>query len=189
MLILSGKELTADKLRQMLKEFEDNKTKTEVIRKALILTGIPKRLTKLRNKILKERIKVANPNIRVITRRKLLAQINSHRCELENLCSHPVIYQIQGYGGSRSEEFENAYPTRRYCLACGLFENAADFKCNIMVSNTGTVFSKLSSNDERIVLPEPFRQPRNYIDIWQPLEALLHPVELEIAKSLNLNTA
>jgi len=159
---------------------EEVNRKMEILRKALILAdGIPEEIKKLRDEIVDKKFKVTEEDIKVSQQKKLFEEIERLTDNLQKQCPHPVILETPGY----VSDPENAYPTQRRCLICSLTEAAKDFESTTRRKHAGTIFRTLDSKDNRLV--EPGHRFNLVLGLWQPLGAMLKPIEEEIVKVLN----
>jgi hypothetical protein len=172
------------------KDIQIEERKLEAIKKArTVLKGISGNHANLRKRLLKMIARSKNDNITIANKRKLETEVEDLKAQLKKECNHPFVYHKNGYQGSPSQDYENGYPSERYCIVCGLKERATDFAQNGLVDNVGSVFNTLKESEERIVEDEPFRphpECLGHIDIWIPLGAVMRPFEVIVARALNV---
>lgn len=172
----------------MERDLKKEQAKIEAIREATVLNeGIPRRVSVVRDALLKVMSQVKSKNI-TITKLEILETTKEElKEELQQKCNHPFVFHKEGYSGSSSDDFEDGYPSERYCVVCGLEERAKDF-CENGIDNTGSVFETLKSLEDRVIHREPYRphpNPFSRKDIWVTLGAALKPFEEEVARILN----
>ena len=169
-------------------QISDLVEKSEAIRKALILVkGVPSNISKKRGSLLYRILKERETDS-ISKKSKLRTEITILKGELQRTCPHPFVFHKDGFIGTPSKEYENGYPSERYCLVCSLEEKAKDFRQNGRVDMVGTVFETLKDSESRVICREPYRphpQCLSKMDIWMPLGAALRPMEEMIVKTLN----
>lgn len=161
------------------------------IREAVILNeGIPRKVSVVRDTLLKIINRSTRDDITIGRKIMLDKQIKDLKEEIKAVCNHPFVFHREGCFGTRSFDYEDGYPSERYCVVCGLEERAKDFrqKQTIRVGNVGSVFEVLNNSEDRVVHGEPYRPyPNNFskLEIWVPLGVALKPFEESVAKALN----
>ena len=163
--------------------------KIVAIREALILNkGIPNDVCQLRKKLLLKMHKVRSEDITIAQQKCLHSEIVQLTAELQKKCPHSFVFHKVGYIGSPSEDYENGYPSERYCVVCGLEEKAIDYLQNGILNKIGSIFETLKDAEDRIVHREPYSphpQCLSKINIWTPLVVILKPFEDSVARTLN----
>lgn len=171
------------------KEIARIQQEIEAVRRGMLLTQVlPKKLTDLRETIIQRVSEVKSQDITVGMKAKLELNIPVITLVLQEMCPHPFVFHKGGYQGSPSNDYDDGYPTERYCVVCGFVEKASDFRRNGLSDRLGSVFNTLKDDDNRIIQHEPYRphpQCLGRVDIWQPLGAALHPFEEWVCKNLN----
>ena len=161
--------------------------KSEAIKEARIINkGVPKKVSHVRSILLKKMEQSKKESITIAKKKELDADIERLKKEIGEICSHPLVFYKDGYGGSLSRDYENGYPAKRYCVVCGLSEEAKDFRQNGRADLLGSVFETMKDSEERIVHREPYH-PENLsrVNIWIPLGAVLKPFEESVTRTLN----
>lgn len=191
---LHAKRLSINKLNKHAEELEDaverGERKLETIRVALILNkGIPKSIAKLRENIIAKVARAQRKDITIHTKEMLEKVIPLLKTELQKTCTHPFVYNRPGYEGSHLNDREDSYPGLRYCLVCGLSENSyGSRETGVLGLSKEYLFKMLIHAPDRVIESEPFQahsSNRKEINIWVPLEAVLHPLEERVANILN----
>lgn len=171
------------------KEIARIQNKIEAARRGVLLTqSLPKDVIDFRKTIIQRISEVKSQDITVGMKAKLELNIPVITLALQGMCSHPFVFHKAGYQGSPSNDYDDGYPTERYCVVCGFVEKASDFRRNGMSDRLGSVFNTLKDDDNRIIQHEPYRphpQCLGRVDIWQPLGAVLHPFEKWVENMLN----
>ena len=162
--------------------------KSVALKRAMVLIkGVPPRISKKRGSLL-YRILREQKTDSVSKKSKLRAEIATLKRELQKICPHPFVFCKEGYIGSRSNDYDDGYPSERYCVVCGFEERAVDFRQNGNLERVGMFFNILDDSESRIVQDEPYRQfPEHFSreEIWVPLGAMLHAFEERVVKILN----
>lgn len=175
-----------DTLEEGLKREEK---RVVAIREATVLNGgVPRKVSIVRDTLLKVMCQVKSKNITIAKLERLEVQEKDLQKELQQKCNHPFVFHREGYQGRSSNDYDDGYPSERYCVVCGLEERAKDFRRNGSVNMVGTVFEILKSSDGRVIHSEPYRQfPKRFskMEIWVPLGVALKLFEEEVAKNLN----
>lgn len=170
-------------------DLNKQRARLEAVREALILVrGISRRVSVVRDTLLKTMSQLKRTNITIDKLEKLEVKEAELQEELRQKCNHPFVFHKEGYSGTSFNEHEDGYPSERYCVVCGSEEKAKDFCENGRVDNVGTVFETLKSSEARVVHPEPYRQFPNTFsknEIWVPLGAALKIFEEKVATILN----
>ncbi len=165
------------------------RNKTEAIKEALvIIKGIPRKVSEVRKRFISNINKLKREDITISEQKSLQTETEELKKELRKNCSHPFVFHREGYSGTQSDDFEDGYPSERYCVVCGLGERAKDFCQNGRVDEVGRVFDVLKSSEDRVIHREPYRQhPEHFSrhEILVPLAVIMRLFEEEVAKVLN----
>lgn len=187
--VLGQIALLKKKQNEMEESIKTEQGKIVAAQEALILNkGIPKKVSRMRNSLLVKKNRVKREDITIAEQRRLDEEIEKLEEEIKHICNHPFVFHKEGYSGSSSDDYEDGYPSERYCVVCGLEERAKDFCQNGRVDMVGSVFETLKSSEDRVVQDEPFRQfPKKFSrdEIWVPLGAVLMLFEKDVARILN----
>lgn len=90
----------------------------------VIEAGLPKDVLALRRRISAQIRQSESKNITVAKRELLDAKIREGRAQLQKLCRHPLVFSYDGYGGSRSYDYDDARYGSRVCAICSLSEKS-----------------------------------------------------------------
>lgn len=139
----------------------------------LVSRGVPKDVATLRKTII-DRIRQSQRKDILISRKdELEKEIPERKKQLQKLCKHPFI--IGRVGHDSYDHGETSFvPGYRWCVVCGFGEQATD----TVVHADGPWYERedkfpiLNENSDRVV-ERPTPNPRNPLDIWQPLEEVL----------------
>lgn len=75
--------------------------------------------------ILMEKLRLSqSDHITVAKQRELEAEIKSFKASLQKLCRHPLVFSYDGYGGSRSMDYDDACSGHRVCTLCNVGETS-----------------------------------------------------------------
>lgn len=97
--------------------------KAEAIQEALVITqGVSGVVSKLRKRFISNINRLKREDITISEQKSLQIETEELKRELRKNCSHPFVFHREGYSGTQSDDFEDGYPSERYCVVCGLGE-------------------------------------------------------------------
>ncbi len=176
---------------RLIRGIKIQESKSEAIKEArIIIAGVPKKISVMRRRLLVKIERSKREDITINEQRNLVIEAGILTREIKKICTHPFVFHKDGYSGSPSQDYENGYPSERYCVVCGFEEKAKDFAQNGRVDMVGTLFDTLKETATRIVNNEPFRphpECLGHVNIWVPLGAAIKPFEESVVRVLNSN--
>lgn len=119
-----------------------------------IQNGVPKKIAKLREKIISEILFSQRKDVKVSESEKASKNIKKDKEELQKICPHQFIVTREDYEGSSSYDYDDARREGRICVVCGFTEASKDSpeepysgvltdKDNRLVKRNGNFFESL----------------------------------------------
>lgn len=127
---------TADKSKARDLEWKIAKTKNRLF----VRTALTQELLTARGTYLAQVRRAGSDKLTVRKQRQLQAGNAMALSSLQALCTHPLVFSYDGYGGSHAMDHDDAYPGHRVCALCNLRETSKGTREDIyvMIEDDGT---------------------------------------------------
>lgn len=97
---------------------------------------------------------------------------------LRAICTHTLVLDFMGYGGSHSDDYEDQYPAERRCALCNLRETSSGSNAR------QEVYTILVDTDDRLMIRKGRYSATDREVVWQSLDAVHLQFRTSLAWSL-----
>ena len=106
---------------------------------------IPETVAELRHEMRCLATKIADEQITVAEQRRLVAELAQKRKDMQSTCPHPLVIFNNGYRGSSSDDYDDAYHGTKSCVVCGCVANDTDYegRSDVFPDNGRRLFNPL----------------------------------------------